>query len=95
MKKDKKELIKGVKTYNMIMSNVWQLITILIIGVLLGYLLEKNATNPDINYMLVSVIGSIIIGITVFFVGLIKGLKKIDNMDKEKAKSNNDDQFLA
>lgn len=94
MKKDNKEIYKSVKSYNMIMSNIWQLITILVLGILLGYLLEKNATTEDIDFMLISVVGSIIIGVPVFFIGLIKSIKKLDDKDKPKKDNNEDSQYL-
>lgn len=83
MKKDKKRLFKDLKVYNLIMSNVWQLITILLIGVLAGYLFEKNAEDKSINYMLFSIIFFSIIGIINFFVSIIRGSKRLA---KEEAK---------
>lgn len=90
MKRDRKEIVRSFKTYNVVMTNIWQLITILLIGILLGYLLEKNGTNKELNYMTISVIGSIIIGVPVFFIGLIKGINKLDKKhNKEDNEENN------
>lgn len=90
MKRDRKEIVRSFKAYNVVMTNIWQLITILLIGILLGYLLEKNGTNKELNYMAISVIGSIIIGVPVFFVGLIKGINKLDKKNnKEDNEENN------
>lgn len=85
MKKDSKDLKKSLKTYNIVMSSIWQFITIVIIGILAGYLLEKNGNDSGTNYMMFSVIASIVIGISVFFLNIIKGLNKVDN------KKNKDD----
>ena len=40
MKKKKDNIIHDIKIYNIIMSNVWKLITFLLIGVLGGFLFE-------------------------------------------------------
>ena len=85
MKRDSKDLKKSLKTYNIVMSSIWQFITIVIIGILAGYLFEKNGNDSETNYMMFSVIASIVIGISVFFLNIIKGLNKVDN------KKNKDD----
>ena len=85
MKRDSKDLKKSLKTYNIVMSSIWQFITIVIIGILAGYLFEKNGNDSETNYMMFSVISSIVIGISVFFLNIIKGLNKVDN------KKNKDD----
>lgn len=85
MKRDSKDLKKNLKTYNIVMSSIWQFITIVIIGILAGYLFEKNGNDSETNYMMFSVISSIVIGISVFFLNIIKGLNKVDN------KKNKDD----
>lgn len=84
MKRDSKEIQKSIKTYNIVMSSIWQFITIVIIGILGGYLLEKNGNDSETNYMMFSVIASIVIGISVFFLNLIKGLKNIDKKPVKK-----------
>lgn len=89
MKRDSKDLKKSLKTYNIVMSSIWQFITIVIIGILAGYLLEKNGNDSETNYMMFSVIASIVIGISVFFLNIIKGLNKVDNK-----KNKDDDQTI-
>lgn len=84
MKRDSKEIQRSIKTYNIVMSSIWQFITIVIIGILGGYLLEKNGNDSETNYMMFSVITSIIVGISVFFLTLIKGLNKIDKKSVKK-----------
>ena len=84
MKKDSKEIQKSIKTYNIVMSSVWQFIAIVIIGILGGYLLEKNGNDSETNYMMFAVITSIVVGISVFFLNLIKGLNKIDKKPVKK-----------
>ena len=56
MKKKKDNLFKDLKVYNLVMTNIWQLLTIILIGVLAGYLFDKYATNESINYMAFSII---------------------------------------
>ena len=46
MKKNKDSLFKDLKIYNLVMTNIWQFLTIIAIGILAGYLFEKYATNP-------------------------------------------------
>lgn len=84
MKKNKDNLVKDLKIYNLVMTNVWQLLTIIAIGILAGYLFEKYATNQDINYMAFSIIFFSIIGIINFFVSILKGVKKLEKTDKDK-----------
>lgn len=85
MKKGKDKFFKDLKVYNLIMSNIWQLITILILGILSGYLLEKNATDKNINYMLFSIITFSVIGVVNFFVSIIRGSKKLEKEEVRKA----------
>ena len=88
MKKNKDNLVKDLKIYNLVMTNVWQLLTIIAIGILAGYLFEKYATNQDINYMAFSIIFFSIIGIINFFVSILKGVKKLVKTDKDKKTKN-------
>ena len=48
------------------MTNIWQFLTIIAIGILAGYLFEKYATNQNINYMAFSIIFFSIIGTVVW-----------------------------
>lgn len=85
MKKDK--LIKNVKLYNIIMSNFWLLITTCLVGIIIGYFLDKNSTNENNHYMLISIIIFSIIGITNFFIHLIKEINHL-NKDEKKEENN-------
>ncbi len=82
MKKDK--LYKDLKLYNIVMSNIWQLITIILFGILAGYLLEKYSTNEKINFMLISIIVFSFIGIINFFVSIIRQSKKLEKAERAK-----------
>lgn len=75
MKKDK--IVKDIKLYNLIMSNIWQLLTTILFGVLVGYLLNRYAEKENNHYMLFSIIVFFIIGIINFFVAIIRGSKKL------------------
>lgn len=83
MKKSKDSLYKGFKTYNMIMSCVWQLLTTLLLGILAGYLLDKHGEG-DINYMGISIGISLVLGIFVFFSSIIKESKRLAKEEAAK-----------
>ena len=85
MKKNKDSLFKDLKIYNLVMTNIWQFLTIIAIGILAGYLFEKYATNQNINYMAFSIIFFSIIGTINFFVSILRGVKKLEKVDKDKS----------
>lgn len=77
MNKEKKsKLIKDFRLYNVIMNNIWKLITTVLIGVLLGYLTTRKSEDGN-NYMVIFIVIFFIIGIINFFVGIIKEHKKL------------------
>jgi len=84
LKKNKDSLFKDLKIYNLVMTNIWQFLTIIAIGILAGYLFEKYATNQNINYMAFSIIFFSIIGTINFFVSILRGVKKLEKVDKDK-----------
>lgn len=83
MKKDK--IIRNAKLYNIIMSNFWLLITTCLVGVIIGYFLDKNSSNKNNHYMLYAIIISSVIGIANFFIHLIK---EINNLNREGQENN-------
>lgn len=80
MKRNK--IIRDLKIYNFVMSNIWQLITTILVGFAIGWVLEKYIGSEKNLYMLFSLIIFISIGIANFFIALYKKFKKI--ADKEK-----------
>lgn len=84
MKKNKDKLYKDLKVYNMVMSNIWKLLTFILIGILGGYLLNKYAKYHDINYMLISILFFSIIGIIDFFVSIIRESKRLEKKEKKE-----------
>ncbi len=93
MKKNKDSLYNDLKLYNMVMSNIWKLITFLLLGILSGYLLNKYATYHDINYWLISIIFFTTIGVINFFVSIIKESKRLEkqnNKNKNVDKTDNE-----
>ncbi len=77
MKKDK--ISKAFKTYNLVMNEVWKLLTIILIGVFIGWLIKrKNGSNLG---FVISISISLVIGLAVFFIGLIKISKKKEKED--------------
>lgn len=81
MKKDK--LVKNFKLYNIIMSNFWLLLTTCVVGIIIGYFLDKNSANENNHYMLFSIIIAFAMGITNFFIHLIKEINKLNKEDQE------------
>ena len=73
-----------IKIYNIIMSNVWKLITFLLIGVLGGFLFEHYSKYKDFNYMLFSIVLFAIIGIIDFFVSIVRDSKRLEKAEKKK-----------
>lgn len=84
MKKNKDKIIHDIKIYNLIMSNVWKLITFLLIGVLGGFLFEHYSKYKDFNYMLFSIILFSVIGIIDFFRSIINDSKKLEKAEQKK-----------
>ncbi len=82
MKKDK--LVKNVKLYNIIMSNFWLLITTCLLGVIIGYFLDRNSAKKDNHYILFATIIAFVIGITNFFIHLIKEINKLNQEEQEE-----------
>ena len=84
MKKDK--LSKAFKTYNLIMNEVWKLITILLLGVLIGWLIKKKS-DSNLGFV-ISISVALVVGLASFFVGIINVSKK---QEKENEKEKIDD----
>lgn len=90
MKKEKKEkVVAGFKTYVFVMQEIWKLITILIIGILFGYLLKVKGPEGN-HYIVYAIIISLVIGLLVFFAGLIKIVKKEEQLKKQEKVENDD-----
>lgn len=84
MKKEKKEkVVAGFKTYVFVMQEIWKLITILIIGILFGYLLKLKGPEGN-HYIVYAIIISLVIGLLVFFAGLIRIIKKEEQLRQKE-----------
>ena len=68
MKKEK--LSKAFKIYNAIMSEIWKLLTIILIGLLIGWLVERKS-GSKLGYLIALIVATVL-GLVVFFVGLIR-----------------------
>lgn len=81
MKKEK--IAKAFKTYNLIMNEIWKLITILLIGILIGWFIKrKNGSNLG---FVISISIALVVGLASFFVGIIRLSKNKEKEDlKEK-----------
>lgn len=84
MKKNKDKLYKDLKVYNMVMSNIWKLITFILAGIFAGYLLDKYAKYHDINYMLISLLFFITIGTVDFFISIIRECKRLEEEERKQ-----------
>ena len=84
MKKKKDNIIHDIKIYNIIMSNVWKLITFLLIGVLGVFLFEHYSKYKGFNYMLFSIVLFAIIGIIDFFVSIVRDSKRLEKAEEKK-----------
>ncbi len=91
-KKDKDKIYKDIKLYNMVMSNIWKLITFVLIGILGGYILNKKAKYHDINYMLFSILFFTIIGIVDFFISIIRESKRLEKKEKQEQQERKQDE---
>ena len=83
---------KGTK-----MQEIWKFLTVLLFGVVLGYILQKRGPE-DNNRFVFTLIIALAIGLILFFVGLFSVVKKEEtrrlnpphnkfNQEKSKAKS--------
>ena len=79
MKKDK--FSKAFKTYNIIMQEVWKFLTIILIGVLIGYLIYRK-THNNIGFV-ISIIVALVLALIEFFVSLIRISKKGEKNNDE------------
>lgn len=82
MKRDK--FIRDFKIYNFVMSNIWQLLTTLLIGFGIGWLLEKYVGSEKKLFMIFSIIIALVIGIANFFFSLYRKMKQLQKVDEEK-----------
>lgn len=76
MKKEK--VYKFFKNYNIIMSNIWLLITTMLVGVLIGYFVNKKFPTEKNIWFIVIIIIFFVIGIINFFYSLIVKSKDFD-----------------
>ncbi len=76
MNKQKKDkLVHGFKLYNEVMQEIWKFLTILLFGVVLGYILQKRGPE-DNNRFVFTLIIALVVGLLIFFVGLFSVIKK-------------------
>lgn len=87
MKKNKDKWVKDLKVYNIVMGNVWKLLTFLLLGVSAGYLFEKYAKDKSLPYMLLSILTFTVIGVIDFFFSIIRESKKLEEKENKKLQS--------
>ena len=64
------------------MTNIWQLLTTMLIGFGIGWLLEKYVGSKKNLYMIFSLIIAFSLGVANFFIALYKKLKSIQEKNK-------------
>ena len=82
MKRDK--FIRDFKIYNFVMSNIWQLLTTLLIGFGIGWLLEKYVGSEKKLFMIFSLLIAFSIGVANFFFSIYRKMKQLQKVDEEK-----------
>lgn len=69
-KEEKKERYRSFKAYSKISSIIYNLIGTILLGVVIGYILEKKTNNN--NLMLISIIVFSVCGIISFYIRVVK-----------------------
>ena len=82
MKKEK--AYKFFKNYNIIMSNIWLLITTMLVGVLIGYFVNKKYPTENNIWFILIIIIFFIIGIINFFYSILVKSKEFDKLQEGK-----------
>jgi F0F1-type ATP synthase assembly protein I len=82
MKKDK--FYRFVRNYNVIMSNIWLLITTLLAGAVIGYFVNKKFPTDKNIWFIVIMIIFFIIGIANFFYLIYTKSKDFDKIEAGK-----------
>lgn len=94
MNKQKKDkLVHGFKLYNEIMQEIWKFLTVLLFGVVLGYILQKRGPE-DNNRFVFTLIIALAIGLILFFVGLFSVVKKEETRRLKQKNLEDEEQKL-
>lgn len=76
--KEKNRTPKEEKIHQLVMDNLFTMIFLFGVGLLVGYLLKRNAYQDGWLYFIFTVVLFIVIGVLVFLVRVIKGKKNIE-----------------
>lgn len=94
MNKQKKDkLVHGFKLYNEVMQEIWKFLTILLFGVVIGYVLQRRGPENN-HYFVFSLIIALVVGLLIFFVGLFSVIKKEETRRLNQKKSEDEEQKL-
>lgn len=94
MNKQKKDkLVHGFKLYNEVMQEIWKFLTILLFGVVIGYVLQRRGPEKN-HYFVFSLIIALVVGLLIFFVGLFSVIKKEETRRLNQKKSEDEEQKL-
>ena len=94
MNKQKKDkLVHGFKLYNEVMQEIWKFLTILLFGVVLGYILQKRGPE-DNNRFVFTLLIALVVGLLIFFVGLFSVIKKEETRRLNQKKIEDEEQKL-
>ena len=94
MNKQKKDkLVNGFKLYNEVMQEIWKFLTILLFGVVIGYVLQRRGPENN-HYFVFSLIIALVVGLLIFFVGLFSVIKKEETRRLNQKKLEDEEQKL-
>lgn len=94
MNKQKKDkLVHGFKLYNEVMQEIWKFLTILLFGVVIGYVLQRRGPENN-HYFVFCLIIALAIGLLIFFVGLFSVIKKEETRRLNQKKLEDEEQKL-
>lgn len=76
--KEKHRTPKEEKIHQLVMENLFTMFFLFGVGLLVGYLLKRNALQDGWLYFIFTVVLFIVIGVMLFLVRVIKGKKNIE-----------------
>ena len=75
------------------MQEIWKFLTILLFGVVIGYVLQRRGPEKN-HYFVFSLIIALVVGLLIFFVGLFSVIKKEETRRLNQKKSEDEEQKL-
>ena len=88
----KRKWLRDLQVYNLVISNIWLLLTTMLVGAIIGYLLDRRQEGSNRFLLLFSVI-FFLIGIINFFVAIIRGSQKLNEQKAATARDEADEDI--